>query len=897
MDKTAKSISDSISAPMSPKVAKNKQRIIDNSQVMRMKSAMVLYELERTLGDFVCNEARSTKDLPLDTLQGIRNRESQKRGNFDDSSPEKIIAVTYLDEVFGLAQGAAKGRPEEKYLLGLRRLFDVLDVFDIRNAISHPNRPFHPSYWYRVAAIATDPLIDKLQFRGVTRAFLDAEEGKLSSPPETWMNAPIWSLPNNLPEQFDHHITGLIGRQREVEELKKLLANERLNLIAVVAPGGLGKTALLLQVLQDVIHSPQSTEWVDRVLYFSSKTEILTTEGIIEQNPITITIESICQSITATFAEQEGLEISSFEDVCREFDSHRILLCLDNLETILRDEPTKFENFYRSLPREWRVVVTSRITVNSATTIPLNPLSTGGAKALARNYISKRGGEELSEQELEILVQSCDMNPLAIRLTIDGFLVGKKSLNEMQTIAKQQVIDFSYRNLIEALSPASHELLECLFVLSEPVSRTKACTLLHRDLDEISEAFNQIRGTSLITRTPGQTEECYTLSSSVRDLLVIRPVNQDARIAIQTELRKTKQLVSEINKYQQDTNPLARDYIPHSALDEVKVVAASAWKALVRSVSSREQLFDCLERLRQVIKLQDDPILHRFSGLILLRLGDRTQGKQELKRAFEMEPSDVAAGSLLSNEFRKDQELQDAFLIAERLVKDGWDDPKLSSPFHAGLVIQSYFLPLIWRGETEQVIDRTINWKLSGTVRGTLGTLRAIAFRQSVESERDINHIQDALCQAVNVLDEVFNLEGYAGFQVGEGMKLIEQLVYSRRGNQELSEESKLKFVYFINKHLVTLCQEHNSYTLSSPEVIKWIQEMSNLSLAQGKINLLKSDRWQSLIKSSAISFENNELLEEGSIQSTVESATQNKNDKRQQPRPKKRLRTRSRNS
>ena len=334
------------------------QNGIDNSQSWHIKSAMVLYELEKTLGDFVCSEASSITDIPAKTLQNLKEREIQRIGSFDDSTIAKIVAATYLDEIFGMAQGIVKGRADEKYLFDLRKLFDVLDVFSIRNAISHPNRPFHPTYWYRIATIATDPAIDKLQFRKVTRAFMDAEADRLFSPPETWMNAPIWSLPNNLPEQFDHDITGLIGRQREADELNKLIRNERLNLIAIVAPGGTGKTALLLHALQEIVLSPQSTEWVDRILYFSSKTEFLISEGIVNQYPITSTIDGICSSISKIFEEENGLDYLSFEDVCREFASERILICLDNLETILRDEPDQFNIFYRELPRDWRVVVT-----------------------------------------------------------------------------------------------------------------------------------------------------------------------------------------------------------------------------------------------------------------------------------------------------------------------------------------------------------------------------------------------------------------------------------------------------------------------------------------------------------------------------------------------------------
>ena len=807
---------------------------------------MVLYELEKTLGDFVCSEASNIADLPSKTLQDIRDREIQKNGSFDDSTPAKIVAATYLEEVFGLAQGIAKGRSEEKYLLALRKLFDALDVFSIRNAISHPNRPFHPSYWYRIAAIATDPSIDKLQFRKVSRAFRDSEEGTLVSPPETWMNAPIWSLPNNLPEQFDHDITGLIARQREVDELNKFIRNERFNLIAIVAPGGTGKTALLLHALQEIVLSPQSTEWVDRILYFSSKTEFLTSEGIFNQSPSTSSIDGIRSSIAKIFEEQDGLDSLSFEDVRRQFNTERILLCLDNLETILRDEPEQFDLFYRNLPREWRVVVTSRVTVNSATVMPLHALTFAGAKGLAWNYLSKRGSERIDEDEIESLVKTCDMNPLAIRLTIDGFIAGIKSLSEMQNLAKQQVIDFSYRNLIDALPPTVHELLECLFVESEPVSRTTACNLLKKDLDEISEAFNRVRGTSLVTRTPGQSEERYTLSSSIRDFLIVRPINLNARNAVQAELRKTKQLVSEIAKSQQSRNPLEREYIPESASDGIKVIAADALKVWARSNSTSKQLFDAIERVRQAINLQNHSLLHRVLGLILLKLNDRTIGKQELKIAFEMNPVDVSAGSVLSSELRKDQDLQEAQLIAKRLVESGWSDPDLSTAYHAGLLLQNYYLPLIWLGEVEQVIEDTTNWKDKGVVRGTLGTIRAMAFRQSVESERDSERIQNTYCQAIEVLDEVFDLDGYARAQVAEGVKLIEQLAYVRRGSQVLSEKSKIKYACFVDKHLFTLAQQHSTYTLDNPEVIRWIQEISTLDIEDG--NPLLSDRWQRLV-------------------------------------------------
>jgi hypothetical protein len=211
---------------------------VDKSNLWRIKSAMVLYALEKTLGTFVCFEKKDIIDIPSGLLKTIQDRELKGGRSFEKLTTANIVAATYLDEVFGLAMDSAKGRPEEEYLLRLKKLFDTLDVFSIRNAVCHPNRDFHQSYWYRMAAIATDPVIDKLQFQEVSRAFFDAEAEKLSSPPTEWTDKPQWSLPNNLPKRFEHDITSLIGRTKEIFELKKLIQNKRHNLIAILAPGG-----------------------------------------------------------------------------------------------------------------------------------------------------------------------------------------------------------------------------------------------------------------------------------------------------------------------------------------------------------------------------------------------------------------------------------------------------------------------------------------------------------------------------------------------------------------------------------------------------------------------------------------------------------------------------------
>ncbi|MTJ14968.1 ATP-binding protein [Anabaena sp. UHCC 0187] len=827
----------------------NKQSGTDKLEISRRKSAMVLFELEQALGYFVELLKPDPNELPSRTVEFF-----EKEGRiFDKTTTRGIVAATYLEEVLSMAKDAAKERTEKDYLERLQELFKVLEVRHIRNAISHPNKPFHHCYWHRVAAIATDPLIDKLQFSDVTQAFLDAEAGRLLSPPDTWINEPIWSLPNNLPQlqQFDHALTGLIGRQREISELIKTMRNKRYPLIALVAPGGLGKTALLLQALYDTVHSPESVDWVDQILYFSSKTELLTTDGVIAQIPSTATIDGICLSIASTLAEQESLDKLTFEDACNKFDKRRILLCLDNLETILRDDPNTFNSFYSNLPEEWRVIVTSRISLNSGNTIPLKPLDSNGAQKLAREYLLKRSGQRLSEDELKNIVQACDSIPLAIRLTIDGFIAGHP-LNLGISKAKEQVLEFSYKNLLEALSPMAYEVLECLFVTDEPITRANACLLLQRNVDDIAEAFSQLQGTSLVTRIPEITEESYILSSSVRDLMLFSPIDPNVRSAVEAKLRNTRQILREIDKSPNiyRNNPISGKYIPDSATEQVRMIALDAFRELSRQPFDRRLLSDIFNTLKLAIEAcKDQSILYRIRGLVLLKLNDRLGGKRSLQQAWDM--GDIASGLILSNELRKDKDYKGAKDLGERLVELGWDNPDQSDVHHARMVIQNYYLPLIWLGETEKAIEATKDWQNAGPLRGTKGSLLAQALRQSAEYGPS-RSVQKSLCEAIDVLNEVFDLEGHTGPEVAVGIKLVNDLWYGTGKISHLSEDAKLKFTTFVDKHLVKMCQVHNDYTLYHPDVQKWVKKLSNLQIESGN-NPLTSARWKNLIETSKV--------------------------------------------
>jgi predicted ATPase/class 3 adenylate cyclase len=70
---------------------------------------------------------------------------------------------------------------------------------------------------------------------------------------ERWL--PVSEIPNNLPQQ----VTSFIGRERELGEVKELLAQHRL--LTLLGMGGLGKTRLSLQVATELMHRFPDGAW------------------------------------------------------------------------------------------------------------------------------------------------------------------------------------------------------------------------------------------------------------------------------------------------------------------------------------------------------------------------------------------------------------------------------------------------------------------------------------------------------------------------------------------------------------------------------------------------------------------------------------------------------------
>ena len=648
----------------------------------RIKSAMLVFALEKSLGELVKNTSINPLISESGPLKKVEARSSVTRSNTIKERIVDAVSASFLEEIMNLAIEVTKDTSNHDDVKRLSELSLQLELLAIRNAISHPNRHFPECYWYRAAALASDPTIDRLNLSDVRLALQAAEKGKITSPPEDWMAQSISFVPNNLPREFQHELTGLLGRQNEARELEGFMKLGKFKLLSIVAPGGTGKTALILDVLRRCSMDSRSHQWCKGIIFVSLKQTSLTADGI-EEHAASKTLieimEDICSAVEVLFPE---LKIDSFTEAVSSLDNVPIILCVDNLETLLRDQPKAFDEFYSQIPSSWTVIVTSRVTVDGAKTIPLSPLPFESSMGLTFKYFSAIGNERIEKEIVEQICRCSKNNPLAIRLTVDRYSKGFP-LVEATTSVQSDIVAFSYRNLIETLSDSANKILECLFVCGR-LGRSEIDDYLKIGPDAAAQAIKDLVSTSLIIRSDSSDEEMVELSQSVRDLLRENPRDSKLRDSVRRQINERTHSIRQ-HQFIQRNRQLSK--FSENYIDENIPAALNA-----QIVKSIRLLKDDNVTHGQYVKMVNEldrfrssygrlPIFSTTIARLYEAIGDYIAAEQELQRLATEES--LLPRLLLSEMLLKQHRSKEAFELFLKLKEDGWTLVEKSDEFTA----------------------------------------------------------------------------------------------------------------------------------------------------------------------------------------------------------------------
>ena len=140
--------------------------------------------------------------------------------------------------------------------------------------------------------------------------------------------------PNNLPEQ----VTSFVGRERELETVKQLLARSRL--LTLTGTGGTGKTRLSLQVAAELLESYPDGAWLVELAPLS--------------NPMLV-----AQAVASVLSLEQEPGKPLTQTLVDHLRGWQALLLLDNCEHLLDPSAALADAVLRACPRV-RILATSR---------------------------------------------------------------------------------------------------------------------------------------------------------------------------------------------------------------------------------------------------------------------------------------------------------------------------------------------------------------------------------------------------------------------------------------------------------------------------------------------------------------------------------------------------------
>lgn len=336
---------------------------------------------------------------------------------------------------------------------------------------------------------------------------------------------------NNLPVEDYDLDGGFVGRRNEIQKIKKLLYSNQDRIITITGAGGLGKTALALKIAYSILsenNNPYSS-----IIWFSAKENKLTSEnGIVTIESGISDCFSMIREILKVLDERKYFLFieNSFKEeeyknaVYKIFESTRILLIIDNLETISKEDILEF---IKDIPRPSQVFITSRKGLGEIERrYPLPDFLLSDAVKLFRIISKERNRSDLlqlKENTIEEYVKSVSSYPLLIKWSIGKVCLGmdiNKAFKEIYQ-GNSEISQFVFNDIFNLLQNSSKKCLYSMVVFGDKgISKHLIHHLTSLSLEIVDDSLEELIITSFVY--PEVKEEKGTTNTYYKMLLLTR---------------------------------------------------------------------------------------------------------------------------------------------------------------------------------------------------------------------------------------------------------------------------------------------------------------------------------------------------------------------------------------
>lgn len=311
----------------------------------------------------------------------------------------------------------------------------------------------------------------------------------------------------NLPSGISDYI-----KRSELEsDLKRvLLYEDRYPIVTLKGRGGIGKTSLAIEVINQIIK--ESPERFNLIVWFSSRDVDLLLEGPKQVHPNVISQKDI----SVEFFNQVESEKRKSKQVIEEFSKvlsgsefGKVLFIFDNFETLANPiETFEWIDSFIRLPN--KILITSRMNRNFKADYPVevSGMTDSQCRELI-NLTAKRLGivDKLTEKYINSVIEESDGHPYIIKVILGEACIKGNFSSPMRVVAKQDaVLEALFKRTYSTLSKASKRVFLVLCSWRSVIPQIALESVLLRedneriDLDNALEELNKSSFVDIVER-------------------------------------------------------------------------------------------------------------------------------------------------------------------------------------------------------------------------------------------------------------------------------------------------------------------------------------------------------------------------------------------------------------
>lgn len=554
-----------------------KQLFLNNRVVMFSICTSLEFDLRKFISESVENVI-FTKSM-LD-----RAREHNKSLNVDDKDAV-LFELTLSDLVELIKNNPYEFRMNSVSAENLMRFFSK--IIPIRNRVAH-TKPFELGDRAILfeALNKVDHELSNIQW---TETLI--LKNTIEKDPSSLLKIPIEynlnddDVIHNLPvPEFDD--TGYIGRKKDIKALKKLIKNRKNQIITVIGNGGVGKTALIVKTLYELLDDPENC--YETVVWVSLKTKTLSNGDFIEIENSIKTFSGVYEKFRRDILFDETSDPE--ELLLTYLKEFRSILVLDNLETMSNSRAL---SFLKKVPYNSKVLITSRHGIGELEYRYLLEGMTLNDAACYYRELSKYYGLNLhkkDEEDIKDIIKSyLYSSPLSIKWYMTAIYNG---LSEHQVLNnRSELVSFCMSNVYCKLRDCSKRVLHLFLIENTNLSYGEIDYYLEIDEVRLREAINELSATNMISYTNGR----YELIKIARDYLSVNHAPDNDYVKSVFEKRKKLNVVLQSVKVKNADDPFnPKSMVAYSSEVDKKLAVHYLTQALEMS---NEKLWDQAFRL------------------------------------------------------------------------------------------------------------------------------------------------------------------------------------------------------------------------------------------------------------------------------------------------------------